>query len=189
MRLTGVILAGGAARRMGGQDKGLITLHGRPLVAWVIDALAPQVDEILIVANRNLDLYSSFGHRVVSDLRPGFAGPLAGLEAALTHARHAHVLTAPTDVPGLPPDYALRMMAAGAASSVIQLDGRWQPVFALLPRDALASLTATLDAGERKLMRWLQTLAPAPVCFDDQATVLRDADTPEDLKILLQRQS
>lgn len=183
--LTGVILAGGASRRMGGQDKGLIDFRGRPLIAWAIAALAPQVDELLIVANRNLETYRRFGHPLVSDLRPDFPGPLAGFEAALEHARHAHVLFCPTDVPGLPPDYAEKMSRLeGAQASVAEIAGHWQPVLCLLPRTARENLGAVLDGGERKAARWLESLAPKLIALDEDARALRDADTPEDLNAL-----
>lgn len=181
-KLTGVILAGGASRRMGGQDKGLVLFRERPLVAWVIDALAPQVDEILIIANRNLEAYRAFGHSVVSDLRPDFCGPLAGFEAALTHASHDWILTCPTDAPHLPAEYACLMSRAAPASAAAAfVDAHWQPVFSLLPKTALSSLSTSLDAGERKAQRWLATLDPVPVALDAYAKQLRDADTQEDL--------
>lgn len=179
IHLTGAILAGGAGRRMGGQDKGLLDFEGRPLIAWVIEALAPQVDEILIVANRHLEAYAAFGHRVVSDLRPDYPGPLAGFEAALTHAHTPWVLTCPTDVPGLPADYACLMsLAASGSPAVAVVDARWQPVFSLLPRSALPSLTASLDAGQHKVSAWLAGLTPVEVPL---AAPLRDADTPAEL--------
>ena len=102
--VTGMVLAGGQGRRMGGVDKGLQLLHGKPMVAAVIARLAPQVDEILINANQNLADYERFGHRVVPDAIGGFAGPLAGLHAGLGAARHAFVLTVPCDSPFLPLD-------------------------------------------------------------------------------------
>lgn len=183
MKITGAILAGGASRRMGGQDKGLLDFQGRPLVAWVIEALAPQVDEIIIVANRNLSAYQAFGHRVVSDLRPDFAGPLAGFEAALQAARHDWVLTCPTDAPFLPPDYA-RQMYAQAGAAVAEIAGFWQPVYSLLPRSSLPALSDALDQGERKTQRWLSSLAPRLINFDHQADALRDADDPAALQAL-----
>ena len=82
-RVTGIVLAGGRGSRMGGVDKGLQPLRGKPMVAWVLERLAPQVDEIVLNANQNLDAYAGFGHRVVSDSLGGFAGPLAGLHAGL----------------------------------------------------------------------------------------------------------
>ncbi|GAB2886915.1 molybdenum cofactor guanylyltransferase [Uliginosibacterium flavum] len=184
-KLTGVILAGGASRRMGGQDKGLVRFRERPLVAWVIDALAPQVDEILIIANRNLDAYRAFGHRVISDLRPDFPGPLAGFEAALTHASHDWILTCPTDAPLLPAEYACLMSRAALGSAAVAfVDAHWQPVFSLLPKTALPSLSAALDTGERKAQRWLASIDPVLVTLDEYAAQLRDADTPEDLTAL-----
>ena len=84
--LTGVILAGGEGRRMGGADKGLQLLDGRPLVHWVLDRLRPQVGRVVISANRNLDRYREFGCPVLSDTLAGFAGPLAGLQAAMAEA-------------------------------------------------------------------------------------------------------
>ncbi|MBK9219887.1 MAG: molybdenum cofactor guanylyltransferase [Uliginosibacterium sp.] len=186
-KLTGVILAGGASRRMGGQDKGLVLFRGRPLIAWVIEALAPQVDEVLIVANRNLERYRAWGHRVVSDLRPDFPGPLAGFEAALVAASHDWILTCPTDAPSLPPDYACLMSRAATASPAVALvEGHWQPVFSLLPKTALASLQASLDAGERGAQRWLATFSPTLVSLDQHAARLRDADSLEDLIALEQ---
>lgn len=184
-KLTGVILAGGASRRMGGQDKGLLLFRGRPLIAWVIEALAPQVDEVLIVANRHLDHYRAWGHRVVSDLRPDFPGPLAGFEAALLAASHDWILTCPTDAPGLPSDYACLMRRAAPASPAVALvEDHWQPVFSLLPKTALASLQAGLDAGERGAQRWLATQAPILVSLDHHAARLRDADSLEELAAL-----
>jgi len=102
--VTGILLAGGQGRRMGTVDKGLQLLHGRPMVAAVLARFAPQVDEILINANQNLEAYRAFGHRVVPDAIGGFAGPLAGLHAGLSAASHPLVLTAPCDSPFLPLD-------------------------------------------------------------------------------------
>ncbi len=92
--ITGVILAGGLGRRMGGVDKGLQWLRGKPMAAWVIERLAPQVDEILINANQNIEAYARFGYRVIPDEIAGFAGPLAGLHRGLTEAAHGLVATA-----------------------------------------------------------------------------------------------
>ena len=130
----------------------------------------------------SLETYRAFGHRVVSDLRPDFPGPLAGFEAALTHAQHDWILTCPTDAPLLPSDYACLMsLTAPASPAVVLVEGRWEPLFSLLPKSALPALSSALDAGERKAQRWLASLAPVPVELDSHAMQLRDADTPEDL--------
>ena len=121
-RITGLILAGGRARRMGGQDKGLIPLAGRPLIAWVIEALRPQVGSILISANRNQAAYAAFGYPVIGDEAggpdlTGFQGPLAGIAAAMTLAQTPWLLTLPCDTPLLPADLAARLAAALTAAS------------------------------------------------------------------------
>ena len=110
--VTGVILAGGLGRRMGGVDKGLKLLRGRPMVAWVIERFARQVDEILVNANQNLDTYAALGYRVIPDTIAGFAGPLAGLHRGLSEARYELVATAPCDSPFLPSDLIARLRGA-----------------------------------------------------------------------------
>ena len=107
--VTAVILAGGLARRMGNVDKGLQLLEGRPLIVWVLQRLAPQVGEVLINANQNLERYRAFGHRVVPDAIGGYAAPLAGLHAGLSCARGDLVVTVPCDSPFLPADLVLRL--------------------------------------------------------------------------------
>src|SRR5436190_18864368 len=102
--VTGVVLAGGQGSRMGGVDKGLQPFRGKPMVAHVLERLAPQVGEVLINANRNPDAYERFGHRVIADEIAGFAGPLAGFERGLAHAAGDFVVTVPCDSPLLPTD-------------------------------------------------------------------------------------
>jgi molybdopterin-guanine dinucleotide biosynthesis protein A len=110
--ITGVILAGGQGRRMGTVDKGLRELRGKAMAAWVIERFAPQVDEVLINANQNLDVYARFGYRVIPDEIGGFAGPLAGLQRGLSEASHPLVATSPCDTPFLPADLVARLHAA-----------------------------------------------------------------------------
>src|SRR5215831_12523728 len=107
--VTGVVLAGGQGSRMGGVDKGLQPFRGKPMVEHVVARFAPQVDELLINANRNLDAYARLGHRVIADEIEGFAGPLAGFERGLAHAKGALVVTAPCDSPFLPLDLVARL--------------------------------------------------------------------------------
>ena len=170
--ISGVILAGGQGRRMGGADKGLLELRGRPLVAWVAEHLAPQVDELLINANRNLESYHPLGRRIVTDRYPDFAGPLAGLHAALGQASHALVATAPCDSPFLPEDLVARLRAAlessGAELAVAKTAGQPHPVFSLVRREVLDGLTAFLDAGGRKVDAWYAALSAVEVPFADE---------------------
>ena len=183
--ITGVVLAGGQGRRMGGVDKGLVELDGRPLVAWVLERLAPQVGSMLINANQNAERYAAFGHPVVSDAVGAFAGPLAGLHAALAAARTAWVATAPCDSPFLPRDLVARLAAAAAASNATLAVARTfdqpHPVFALVRVDVAPHLAAFLAAGGRKIDAWYATLAVAEVPFDDEAAAFRNINTAAEL--------
>mgnify|MGYP001172838676 FL=1 len=183
---TGVLLAGGRAERMGGRDKGLLPLAGEPLIAHGIRRLKPQVAELLISANRHGETYQRFGCRVVGDgADERFRGPLAGMLAALRVATTPWVLTAPCDSPLLPPDYAARMLAAlagtRAVASVVDGEGGWQPVFALLSVELRDDLAAWLAAGEGGVERWLRRHRPARVEFPDRPGLFRNVNTPEEL--------
>ena len=183
--ISGVILAGGLGRRMGNVDKGLQELHGRPMVAWVIERLAPQVDELIINANQNLERYAAYGYPVVTDQIPDFAGPLAGLHAALSTTPHPLVVTAPCDSPFLPADLVSRLLAAliekDAELAVARTFEQAHPVFCLCKRDVLPHLTAFLGSGGRKVDRWYATLKMVEVPFDDEAAAFENINTREEL--------
>lgn len=186
--VTGIVLAGGQGSRMGGVDKGLQTFRGRPMVAHVLERLAPQVDEVLINANRNAEAYARFGHRVVADEVAGFAGPLAGFERGLAHAAGALVVTVPCDSPFLPADLVARLRAAleanGARVAMARTGGQVHPVFCLMRRDVLASLQGFLASGQRKIDRWTAGLATVEVPFDDEADAFLNINTREELSSL-----
>lgn len=182
--ITGVILAGGRGRRMGGVDKGLTPLAGRPMVSHVIDALRPQVGALLINANRSEDEYARFGLPVVGDSVEGFAGPLAGMAAGLAAARTPYVVTAPCDSPLLPRDLVARLgqaLRAARAQIAVAHDGeRMHPVFALLDRRLLDSLHACLEAGERKIDRWFAGHDLAVCDFADEADCFVNVNDPDE---------
>lgn len=184
-RVTGVILAGGLGRRMGGVDKGLQCLNGRPLAQWVLDRLAPQVDTVLINANQNLARYREFGCDVVPDRIPDFAGPLAGLQAALAHATDPLMVTVPCDSPFLPADLVARLLAGlnaeNAEIAVARTGDRLHHAFCLARRELLGRLDAFLAAGEHKVALWHASLNLAEVAFDDQADAFRNINTVDDL--------
>ncbi|WP_341647035.1 molybdenum cofactor guanylyltransferase MobA [Thauera sp. SDU_THAU2] len=184
-RVTGVLLAGGQGSRMGGVDKGLTELAGRPMAAHALERLAPQVDELVINANRNLDAWRSFGHPVFGDDIGGFAGPLAGLHAALLHARHPLVATVPCDSPFLPGDLVDRLAGAlhtaGAQLAVARTFDRLQPVFCLCRRELAGPLADYLRGGGRGVARWHDTLDVVEVSFDDEAAAFRNINTPAEL--------
>jgi molybdopterin-guanine dinucleotide biosynthesis protein A len=186
--VTGVILAGGLGRRMGGVNKGLQRLKGKPLVQWVIERFAPQVDELLINANQNLDQYGSLGYRVVEDDIGGFAGPLAGLHRALTEARHERVATVPCDSPFLPHDLVSRLRSAleahAADIAVARTGDQPHPVFCLCRRDVLPGLTSFLAGGGRKIDAWYASLETVEVPFDDAVEAFSNINTRDELRSL-----
>ena len=183
--ITGIVLAGGQGRRMGGVDKGLVVLDGRPLIAHVLARLAPQVGDVLINANQNLGRYAEFGVPVVADAVGGFAGPLAGLHAGLTRTTRDFVVTVPCDSPFLPDDLVARLAAARAEAdadlAVARTFDQPHPVFALVRRAVLPHLAAFLDAGGRKIDAWYATLRVTEVPFDDEAQAFRNINTADEL--------
>ena len=181
--VTGIVLAGGQGRRMGSVDKGLQLLHGKPMVAHVLARLAPQVSEVVINANQNLDAYAGFGCRVVADAIGGFAGPLAGLHAGLGAASHALVLTAPCDSPFLPADLCSRLekQLQGNDLAVAKTGDQPHPVFALVRASVKKNLEDFLSGGGRKIDAWYSTLKVIEVPFDDEADAFRNINTREEL--------
>jgi molybdopterin-guanine dinucleotide biosynthesis protein A len=170
---------------MGGVDKGLRELRGKPMIAWVIERFMPQVGELLINANQNLEIYARFGHPVIPDEIGGFAGPLAGLHCALSAARHPLVATVPCDSPFLPNDLVVRLSAALQAQqaqlAVARTGNQPHPVFCLCRREVLPHLTQFLAGGGRKIDAWYATLRVAEVAFDDEADAFSNINTPEEL--------
>lgn len=156
--VTAIVLAGGRGRRLDERDKGLVMLAGRPLAAWVIERLRPQVADIVVSANRNLDAYAGLGHPVVADTLPDRPGPLAGILAGATAARTDWLLTVPCDIPFLPADLAGRMVQAAQASGVPVVRAadheRVHYAVMLLHRRLLADLAAALSHGERRVQAW-----------------------------------
>jgi molybdopterin-guanine dinucleotide biosynthesis protein A len=181
--VSGVVLAGGRGRRMGGLDKGLQSLRGKPMVGWVVARFKSQVEEIIINANQNLELYRAFGYRVVADEIGGFAGPLAGLHAGLSAAAYPLVATVPCDSPFLPADLVARLKnALGDKDLAVAKTGdQPHPVFVLLRTDLKRNLETFLEQGGRKIDAWYACLRTVEVSFDDQAEAFRNINTLEEL--------
>jgi molybdopterin-guanine dinucleotide biosynthesis protein A len=182
-QVSGIVLAGGLGRRMGGVDKGLKELRGKPMVQWALERLAPQVDDIVINANQNLERYRAFGHRVASDEIGGFAGPLAGLHAGLNAVKHPLAVTVPCDSPFLPADLVSRLRSALGENdlAVAKTGTQAHPVFALVRRACRENLEAFLAQGGRKIDAWYASLKVVEVSFDDEADAFRNINTPEEL--------
>lgn len=180
---TCVILAGGKANRMGGNDKGLVTLAGRPMIEYIIDAILPQVDEIVINANRNIETYAGYGFRIIQDSFD-YAGPLAGIAAGIEAAATDLVLTVPCDSPWPPEDLAARLqqqLRQDSAMVCVAHDGaRMQPVFALFRREILPKIYSFLNAGDRKLQLWLQQQESTIADFSDRPEAFINVNTPKE---------
>ena len=180
MRIFGVVLAGGQARRMGGADKALLPLAGRPLVAHVLARLAPQVAQVLISANGDPARFSDFACEVLADAAS--QGPLSGVLAALERAAAlgaTHVVSCPVDTPFLPQDLVARLAAAGTLTLARAPDGD-HPACALWPVTLAPALAAYLAEGEAKVTRFADLHGATRVPFPDASAFL-NLNTPEDL--------
>ena len=181
--VSGIVLAGGLGRRMGGVDKGLQPLRGTPMIEHVLRRFSPQVDDIVINANQNIERYAAFGHRVVSDQVTGFAGPLAGLHAGLAAVSQPLAVTVPCDSPFLPADLVARLQRALGANdlAVAKTGDQPHPVFALVRHSVAANLEAFLTGGGRKIDAWYASLKAVEVAFDDEADAFRNINTLDEL--------
>ncbi|MFI8750835.1 molybdenum cofactor guanylyltransferase MobA [Vreelandella lionensis] len=184
--LTGMILAGGEGRRMGGRDKGLEPFAGLPLVAHTVKRFDGHVHELMINANRNSDAYALFADRVIEDAEGGFKGPLMGIYSGLRAAQTPWLLVAPCDSPALPHDLVARMVAgitqAGVEHDIaVAFDGeRLHPVVALLHTSLADDLAATLAEGERKIDRWYARHAWCRVDMSDCPEAFANLNTEEE---------
>lgn len=184
--ITGLILCGGAGSRMGGADKGLIDFHGKKLIDIAIDRLAPQVDALMINANRNLRDYQLRGLPVISDPRfgeddPGFQGPLAGILAGLQVMKTPWLVTVPCDCPLFPDSLVAELRAAVQACG----HGAYiasHPTFALIPAAAQMHLEHALQRGHRRLGTWLEDIGAVAVAPTQEAQ-FRNLNTPQDLHL------
>lgn len=171
---------------MGSVDKGLQLFLGEPMTATVLKRFAPQVDEVLINANQNLDQYRRFGYRVIPDEIEGFAGPLAGLHRGLAEAKYDLIATVPCDSPFLPGELVSRLRSSLANNDLAVAKTFLQPhpVFCLCRKTLLSHLTEFLEGGGRKIDAWYAALDVIEVPFDDEAGAFRNINTSAELASL-----
>ena len=195
--ITGIILAGGRAHRMGGVDKGLQNFNGMALALHTLMRLSPQVAEVMINANRNLAAYESFGVAVWPDANADFAGPLSGFLVGLERCETPYLLTVPCDTPRFPLDLASRLAQALEANHAeiamaagFETDAqghqtiRTQPVFCLIRRELLESLVRFTHGGGRKIDAWTAQHKTTIVNFDqdtDDVFAFSNVNTTQEL--------
>jgi molybdopterin-guanine dinucleotide biosynthesis protein A len=188
--ITTVILAGGAARRMDGRDKGLIELDGRAMISHVIERLSSQCSEIVINCNRNQQAYAALGYPIIGDTISGGVGPLAGLLSALEQGESDYVLSVPCDTPLLPHDLVARMLEnieGTQAEACSVSDGeRLHPVVLLVRRSVRAGLRDYLVGGGRRVHDWFYSVAHCSADFSDQPEAFVNINTPQQLSALQQ---
>jgi len=183
--VAAVILAGGKAMRMQGADKGLVTLKGKPMITYVIQALKVQLDEILINANRNKHKYQEFGYPVISDLTDGYLGPLAGILSGLKATRKEFLLVVPCDSPNLSGVILAKLyknIKQNRADIAVAHDGnRMHPVFALIKTTLMDSLDEYLADGGRKIDEWYFLHNCCVVQFTDSPEIFNNINSPKDI--------
>lgn len=186
--ITGLILAGGRAKRMGGNDKGLIVLDGKCMIEHCIVKLQPQVDQIFISANRNIEEYSKYGFTVLEDCYGEHEGPLVGLLGALENSLNSSVLIVPCDAPLFSTHLAKRLLEfyiEGETLAVIPHDGtRLQTLFGLYSINTISSLKEYLQSGQRKVESWVTSLPHAIVDFSNESESFMNINTENDLQIV-----
>lgn len=186
-KVSGVVLAGGRGSRMQHQDKGLVQFRGKALISFPLDAMRPLVDELLISANRNQDIYRQYAEQVISDHTSSFDGPLAGILAAMQTTAHPFLLIAPCDSPFLETRHFQRLLVAMAddVNAAVAYDGeRLHPVVLAVRTSLQPSLSAYLDSGERKMQYWLQQQQAVRVDFSDESHVFANINSADELEAL-----
>ena len=184
-KVSGVVLAGGLARRMNKKDKGLVLFNNKAMITYALQAMAPVVDELFINANRNIEQYQQFNYPVISDARDDFAGPLAGVYAALNACGNDILLVIPCDSPFITADglqTLLEQRQRWKADIAVAFDGeRIHPVFMAIKSSLKDSLQNYLAQGERKIDRWFEQHKWVQVDFSANPEFFSNINTPEQL--------
>ena len=186
MPITGLILAGGRSKRLHEKDKGLMPFKHRPLIEHVIERLQPQVDELIISANRHIDQYQRYGFQVIEDQLAGFHGPLAGMSAGLQAAQYDCMLTVPCDGPFLPLHLGKRLLSGMQHSSAAYCYDaqREHFTYSILHTSLSGSLRQSIMNHQLKLGKWLAEVNAERVDFSDCPEAFANLNTPEDFHLI-----
>lgn len=186
--VTGVVLAGGLARRMNKQDKGLIAYHNKSMVSYAVKAMLGVTDKVVINANRNLEAYAQFGCEVITDQTDTFDGPLAGILSAMMVAETDIICVIPCDSPLIKATHLQKLITTlldeGVDIAVASDGDRMQPVFLALNTSLQADLQAYLQSGERKIDAWLQQHSLSVVDFSQNKNIFMNINTVDELNAL-----
>lgn len=183
-KISCIILAGGKGRRFDHKDKGLIKYDNRPMIEHVIDSIRYQVDDIVISANRNTDIYRRHSDKVYKDDDETFSGPLSGIARCIDECEHDWILVLPCDIPVLPCDLTRRLEASDEDRLVIaNAEQRRQLVF-LMHRSLKQNLDEFLASGQQRVMAWIEQQNPREVTFDPAAQEFLNINSAEDLAAL-----
>jgi molybdopterin-guanine dinucleotide biosynthesis protein A len=189
--LTGGVLAGGLGTRLGGTDKGWIEVAGQTLIRRVLDRLQPQVETLIVNANRRCADYARFGWPVVCDATADFPGPLAGISAVLDAACTDWVLFVPIDAARLPDDLAPRLCESvrqnGSSAAFASTADGPMPVCSLIARALRDDLRTSLTSGERSVLSWLRSQNAASVLYENWPREYWSINTPAELTLCEQR--
>ncbi|RDF00894.1 molybdenum cofactor guanylyltransferase MobA [Aggregatibacter aphrophilus] len=183
--ISAVILAGGQAKRMGGADKGLQLLHGKPLFQHIYERLRTQVEQISINANRNHAEYSADGLMVFADRIAGFQGPLSGILTALERSETDFVLFVPCDCPFFPQNLLEKLKSAvvfhGVSIAYVHDGEREHPTFCLMARSLKDKLADYLASGERRMLQFMRQNGAVSVDFSENKQAFTNINTLDDL--------
>ena len=187
-KVTGVILAGGLARRMNNQDKGLIRFKGQPMVSYAIAAMNTVADQTIINANRNIPEYQAFGLPVISDQTDSFDGPLAGILTAMMFAETGVLLVMPCDSPLVKADHLGKLLSTRAETDAyvaVAFDGgRLHPVFLAIKVALKPSLQDYLHSGQRKMDTWLEQQKMVKTDFSAEPGIFTNINSMTELSAL-----
>ncbi|MEY3759450.1 MAG: putative molybdopterin-guanine dinucleotide biosynthesis protein [Pseudomonadota bacterium] len=187
-KIAGVILAGGLARRMNNQDKGLVPYKGSPLVSYAIAALTDVTDQIIINANRNREDYQAFGLPVVADQTDNFDGPLAGVLTAMIYTDADVLVVVPCDSPLIKAEHLQKLLAVraeNAADVAVAFDGvRLHPVFLAIKTSLKTGLENYLASGQRKVGDWLEQQKTVTADFSNEPEIFFNINTLTELSAL-----
>jgi molybdopterin-guanine dinucleotide biosynthesis protein A len=163
-----IILAGGEGKRANGMDKGLISYKNKPLIEHVIDTVSPQVDDIVISANRNFDAYQKYSNNVINDKSDSYRGPMAGIAASLPYCSHDSVLVVACDMPALPSNLVKRLAVAIQNKSIsIATVDRHHQLAMIIKKNLLESIQQRLNNNQLKLIQWVESAPYCTINFDD----------------------